>query len=412
MKSNPGDGARYVYRDGQRFDTRLAETVVKTQGFVYDEEIKPQNFFAKLGMCCFRKSVADYTKLNARAAQSASSPDNDFCADSLVKLTNGVTAYRLTEPATTTNENADLLPVVVCLHDFTNSSYMWADAVDLLADCDQGPQARVLVLDFYGRGRSPWTGVPCSLEVFVLQVKELLDCEFRRSSRASDIIYELLAHFLFPLPHPVLGLSRAPVQLIGQGMGCVVATGFAAKYPSLAASMTLISPMGISYMEIENERRLKMKYVGEYYWSTAKRNILVEGEVFFYDTSAEAPHRYHIDKQIAMVQWQMENTPGYLGALLSSIRTFPLRSMEELYAAVGRHPRSVLIILGDQDVVTEYTGVTSSMEACFEKGTIVDIRDAGHNPVAEKFNETMLEILSFAKEVVYQRNSRQDEEKF
>lgn len=171
-----GDGARYVYRGGQRFETRLAESVVKTTGFNYDEEVKPQSFFAKLGVCCFRKSVADYTKLNARAAQSASAPDSDFCADSLVKLTNGVTAYRLTEPATTTNESADLLPVVVCLHDFTNSSYMWADAVDLLADCDQGPQARVLVLDFYGRGRSPWTGVPCSLEVFVLQVKELLDC--------------------------------------------------------------------------------------------------------------------------------------------------------------------------------------------------------------------------------------------
>lgn len=167
--------------------------------------------------------------------------------------------------------------------------------------------------------------------------------------------------------------------------------------------------MGIAYMEIEKEESLKKPMIGECYWSSAKRNILEEGEAFFYDTSKEAPHRYHIDKQVAMVQWQMENTPGYMGALLSSIRTFPLRSMEELYAAVARHPRSVLIILGDQDAVTDYAEVTSSMEACFEKATIVDIRDAGHNPIAEKFNETMLEILSFAKEVVDLRSAQKDE---
>ena len=131
----------------------------------------------------------------------------DFCADSLVKLTNGVTAYRLTEPSTTASpEQADSLPVVVCLHDWTNASYMWSDAVDVLADSEQGPRARVLVFDFYGRGRSPYIGMPCTLDVFVTQTKELLD---------------------------YLGLSKVPggVQLVGFGLG--------APWPQVFAPSTL-----------------------------------------------------------------------------------------------------------------------------------------------------------------------------
>ena len=50
--------------------------------------------------------------------------------------------------------------------------------MDLLCDSEMGPQARTLVFDFYGHGRSPWTGVPITLDVLVTQTKELLDCKF------------------------------------------------------------------------------------------------------------------------------------------------------------------------------------------------------------------------------------------
>lgn len=105
-----------------------------------------------------------------------SSPDFDFHADSLTKLTHGVTAYRLIEPRETT-ASPDNVPLIVCLHGLSNCSYMWADVADLLSDFEQGPQARVLVFDFYGRGRSPWTGVNITLDTLVTQTKELMDCK-------------------------------------------------------------------------------------------------------------------------------------------------------------------------------------------------------------------------------------------
>jgi len=184
-------------------------------------------------------------------------------------------------------------------------------------------------------------------------------------------------------------------------MGGLIATGFCAKFPAMVSALTLIAPMGISFMKIPNEKWLRKRWwapgLDQHIWFQ-KRNIKNEGEQHFFDTRDESPHRYLVDKQIAMTQWQIENTPGYMEALLSTLTIFPLRSTEELFAAVGRHPRPVLILWGDRDQVTPCRDGVASMQACFDNGTIVDIRDAGHNPLAEKFNDTMLELLSFAKE--------------
>ncbi len=103
------------------------------------------------------------------------SPDAEFHADSLIKLTHGVTAYRIIEPKDMNGKTADTVPIIVLLHSLHGASYMWADIADLLSDFEQGPQAKVLVFDFYGRGRSPWTGVDITLDTLVTQTKELMD---------------------------------------------------------------------------------------------------------------------------------------------------------------------------------------------------------------------------------------------
>lgn len=46
--------------------------------------------------------------------------------------------------------------------------------------------------------------------------------------------------------------------------------------------------------------------------------------------------------------YQLRHSPGFLGALLSTFRYFPLRYMDELFAAIGKHPRKVIIIAGSQ----------------------------------------------------------------
>ena len=157
-------------------------------------------------MCCcglLRRS-------NYNAAENETSPDADFHADSLIKLTHGVTAYRIVEPRES-SKPPDALPIIVCLHGLQNSSYMWADIADLLSDFEQGPQARVLVFDFYGRGRSPWTGVNITLDTLVTQTKELMDCKYAFMQLSSLFyLFFFMAIMIYPAYHV---FSTPPSQL-------------------------------------------------------------------------------------------------------------------------------------------------------------------------------------------------------
>ena len=127
---------------------------------------------SRMGFLCCGANDAINTD---SALDFTNSPDADFHADSLIKLTHGVTAYRIIEPKNINSSSLETVPIIVCLHSLLGSSYMWADIADLLSDFEQGPQARVLVFDFYGRGRSPWTGVDITLDTLVTQTRELMD---------------------------------------------------------------------------------------------------------------------------------------------------------------------------------------------------------------------------------------------
>lgn len=206
-----------------------------------------------------------------------------------------------------------------------------------------------------------------------------------------------------PTIRTVLDLAEFPVALVGYDMGGAVAVGFAAKFPNLCASVAIIGPLGVKYKPIMNEKLLNRNYIGEYIMYRQQKAVLVSQEFEFHDRKLGSAHRYMIDKQSAMVEWQIKYTPGYLGGLLSTFRYFPLRGMEELFTAIGRHPRKVLVMWGDHDTVCAYRKCITLMEESFPDGTIVDILDCGHNCVIEKFEEVARELLSFIRKAFEKR---------
>ena len=111
---------------------------------------------------------------NSNTNEQGPTPDGELFANSYVKLSHGITAYYIIEPADVDELESDPLevPVVLCLHGLTNSSYMYRDLAEHLS---VNTKSRVLAFDFYGRGRSPWTGVKCTMETFVCQATELLE---------------------------------------------------------------------------------------------------------------------------------------------------------------------------------------------------------------------------------------------
>jgi pimeloyl-ACP methyl ester carboxylesterase len=198
-----------------------------------------------------------------------------------------------------------------------------------------------------------------------------------------------------------LGYSDKQVSLIGYDLGGAIAAGFAARFPNICLSLTMISPLGVLFNSPFDDTSFKSKYFGEY--SVYKqRNVLpTKQEEEFYNTDENSTHRYLIDKQIAMSAWQIQNTPGYLGSLLSLYRYFPLTDMEEIYYAVGRHMKNILIIWGNRDKVAPYSKCIKFMEKAFPNATVVDIVDCGHNVIAEKFEEMITEVLQFHREIYY-----------
>jgi hypothetical protein len=195
----------------------------------------------------------------------------------------------------------------------------------------------------------------------------------------------------------LFGVGEKTGCLFGLDKGAAVAVGFAAKYPDLCLSLCLIAPVGIKYSDIENEEMLKRKMIGEYYMYSGRKKLSAKAELGYFDTTPESSHRALIDKQIDMVDWQINNTAGYLGAILSTIRLFPLRGMDELFTAVGRFDRPVLVLWGEDDTITSYSRSINIMERCFPKGYVVGVRECGHVPLAEQFTDVMTELLSFHK---------------
>jgi len=91
-----------------------------------------------------------------------------------------------------------------------------------------------------------------------------------------------------------LNLTRParPAAFVGYDMGGAVAAGFAAKYPNLCASLSLVSPLGIKYKPIQSEQWLQRKYFGEYMMMKQRRTLAAQQEGDFYDKSEDSPHRY------------------------------------------------------------------------------------------------------------------------
>ena len=201
-------------------------------------------------------------------------------------------------------------------------------------------------------------------------------------------------------------LLKYPVALIGYDLGGAVAAGFAAKFPHLCKSLSFIGSTGIKYSPFDS--RFLPNFFGEIYMARKKKRLPFEQVRDFFDTSSTAKHRFLIDRQIAMSQWQIKNSVGYLPSLLSTYRMFPFTELEELYTAIGRHPRKVLVIWGDQDKVCPYQECIKAMEESFPNGEIVDIARCGHNSVFECFEDVIKELLSFHRDVFRPKETRRN----
>ena len=141
-----------------------------------------------------------------------------------------------------------------------------------------------------------------------------------------------------------LELLNNPVSILGYCLGGAVGVGFAARYPELCKSLSMIAPIGIKTSFLGEYKVYLQPYCfGELVFLLRKYTLPDRQKNHYFNPSERATHWPLVQKQIAMIQYQLQNTTGYLGALLSTYREFPFR-LEELMSVVGLHSRPVLII--------------------------------------------------------------------
>lgn len=134
------DEIQYVVRNGRVFEKRKSTTV--DDGLSLPQLLQQRNTENTTNSFSSRiiKSLKNYLGYREEAIPEA--PDREFCSSTYMKLSRGVTAYRLIEPALMTEEEVTKLPLTVMLHGLYSSSYMWADLADLMMNCDHGPNVR------------------------------------------------------------------------------------------------------------------------------------------------------------------------------------------------------------------------------------------------------------------------------
>lgn len=94
-------------------------------------------------------------------------------------------------------------------------------------------------------------------------------------------------------------------------MGGAVATGFAAKHSPLVVSLSLLSPMGIRFRSPVPRRLLQgpslvaALVAGWSLRGSAPEQLKAHVEMEFYDLDQATTHRHLVDKQLAMLNWQL-----------------------------------------------------------------------------------------------------------
>lgn len=266
-------------------------------------------------------------------------------AYSFFDLPTGTVHYRLEGPADG--------PLIVLIHGFSVSSFVWNDYFDPLTRAGY----RVLAYDNYGRGFSDRPDSPYDASQSDKLLSDLLD------ALAPD----------------------TPAHLVGYSMGGAIATTFAARHASRVDSLILIAPAGLGSTANSRVNLLKRPLIGDWI-------VRMFGLKLFHDLAAEeAKSAPNPARFLADFDRQMDYR-GYGEALLSTLRHYPLASSQDAYAEAGRNGRPVMVIWGEADTTVPFTQAKPLMQR-MPNAKLYSYEKLGH-AIAYSQNELVLHLIT------------------
>jgi pimeloyl-ACP methyl ester carboxylesterase len=266
-----------------------------------------------------------------------------------IQLSDGITHYQLGG-----DKNSE---VVVLVHGFSVPSFIYDPTFEFLSK--QGFQ--VLRYDLFGRGYSDRPNLQYDIDLFVKQLRELLDA-----------------------------LNFQKVHLVGLSMGGAITAAFIEQYPRYVAKHVLIDPSGAKAIALSKLLQVvKLPVVGELLLSlfgSASMIKSVAGDLF---TPALVQHFQ--EKYAIQMQYQ-----GFKRAILSTLRNGMLDDFLETYKRIGALKKPTLLFWGRQDATVPYAHSEIVMQM-MPHAQLYTIEDCGHIPHYEKPDEVNPILLTFLK---------------
>ncbi len=266
-----------------------------------------------------------------------------------VKLPEGVTYYQWHGPANG--------PVAVLIHGATMSSYIWGKNVDALAKAG----FRVLTYDNLGRGYSERPAIKYDAELYDRQLGGLL---------AS------------------LGV-KGRVNLVGLSQGGAIAVVFAARHPLMVKKVALLAPAGFPLNVPSVARLVRKPLIGEWIMTVLGRRILLSALPEGFQDQSNVPElRSKLAEQL--------DYKGFLPALLSMLRHYPLETLEKEYRRFGREEIPTLLIWGDRDKTIPLENA-DKVKAAIPHAELTVIPGGGHSVLYEQpgvVNPALVKFLS------------------
>jgi len=268
---------------------------------------------------------------------------------SFVRLSDGYTHYELGGP--------DTGKPIVLVHGFSVPYFIWDPTFAFLIKSG----FRVLRYDLFGRGFSDRPKLRYDIDLFWVQLRELLD---------------------------TLGFEQ--VILMGLSMGGPITATFTARYPQRVNKLVLVDPAGAGPVTLPRLlNALTTPGFGELALGLFGRGQLVKGiESDFYN-----PTHFKAFFEKYMVQLKYK---GFMRAILSTMRNGMLNSFAETYKQVGTQQTPAALFWGVNDKTVPFAH-NADIRAAIPQIQFHAIENCGHIPHYEKPDEVNPILLEFLK---------------
>ncbi|MCA1901374.1 MAG: alpha/beta hydrolase [Candidatus Hydrogenedens sp.] len=268
--------------------------------------------------------------------------DYDF-----VELSFGKTCYQV--------KGGGTFPVVVLVHGLSSPMCIWDKNIDEMVKAG----LCVVRYDLYGRGKSSRPKLRYNADLFISQLKELIE------------------YLSLPLP----------VHLVGLSMGGAIVAEFTVRYPKMVDRIGLIAPAGLIKRSV-GVRVITLPVIGKIIYEIFGKEALIRGVLETIGDSVEDR------KRMREVYEEQMNIAGYRDAILSTLKYGPLYGKYLIYEELGKQTRKGCLIWGKCDDVVPYI-LSEEILRCVPWLKLYAIEGGTHTVNYQKANEVNPILCSF-----------------